>query len=135
MKKIGIYVLGLLAFGILALGHVGVLPSIVDLRTLVSMITVGLISSLLYHPNALLYKWILGNKPIVFIGKISYGVYLFHNAIGQIIAQYLPQLMGWTAWIFQLLCTLLLAALVHLTVETPARKIGRQLARRLHSRC
>jgi peptidoglycan/LPS O-acetylase OafA/YrhL len=74
-------VLGLLAFGILALGHVGVLPSIVDLRTLVSMITVGLISSLLYHPNALLYKWILGNKPIVFIGKISYGVYLFHNFV------------------------------------------------------
>jgi peptidoglycan/LPS O-acetylase OafA/YrhL len=78
-KVFGVF--GLLAFGSLILGNVGVLPSIIDLRTLMSMVTVGLISSLLYYPNALLYKWILGNKPIVFIGKISYGVYLFHNFI------------------------------------------------------
>jgi peptidoglycan/LPS O-acetylase OafA/YrhL len=78
-KVFGVF--GLLAFGSLILGNVGVLPSMVDLRTLISMISVGLISSLLYYPNVLLYKWILGNKPIVFIGKISYGVYLFHNFI------------------------------------------------------
>jgi peptidoglycan/LPS O-acetylase OafA/YrhL len=78
-KVFGVF--GLLAFGSLILGNVGVLPSIIDLRTLMSMVTVGLISSILYHPNTLFYKWILGNKPIVFIGKISYGVYLFHNFI------------------------------------------------------
>jgi peptidoglycan/LPS O-acetylase OafA/YrhL len=78
-KVFGVF--GLLAFGSLILGNVGVLPLIIDLRTLMSMVTVGLISSILYHPNTLFYKWILGNKPIVFIGKISYGVYLFHNFI------------------------------------------------------
>jgi len=82
-------VLGLMAFLILVLGQVGVLQSFVDLRTLMSMITVGLISSILYHPNALVYRMILGNKPFVFIGKISYGVYLIHNFIPLLVNSFL----------------------------------------------
>jgi peptidoglycan/LPS O-acetylase OafA/YrhL len=82
-------VLGLLAFGILVLSHVGVLSSIVHLRTLISMMTVGLISLILYNPNASFYQWILGNKPIVFLGKISYGVYLFHNFIPLVVNSFL----------------------------------------------
>jgi peptidoglycan/LPS O-acetylase OafA/YrhL len=74
-------ILGLLALSILVLGYVGVLPSIVDLRTLISIITVGLISSILYNPNTIYFKYILGIQPVVFLGKISYGVYLLHNFI------------------------------------------------------
>jgi peptidoglycan/LPS O-acetylase OafA/YrhL len=74
-------ILGLLALSILVLGYIGLLPSIVDLRTLISIITVGLISSILYNPNAVCFKYILGIQPVVFLGKISYGVYLFHNFI------------------------------------------------------
>jgi peptidoglycan/LPS O-acetylase OafA/YrhL len=67
-------------------------------------------------------------------GRLSYGIYLFHNAVGQIVAQNAPQLHGWAAWIVQLLCTLLLSTLLHLVVEAPARKVGRQLAIRLQNR-
>ncbi len=74
-------ILGLLGFSYLILGYFSVLPSIIDLRTLISIITVGLISSILYNANSIYFRYILGNQPIVFLGKISYGVYLLHNFI------------------------------------------------------
>lgn len=74
-------ILGLLAISYLILGYLEFLPLIIDLRTLISISTVGLISSVLYNPNSVYFKCILGNQPMVFLGKISYGAYLFHNFI------------------------------------------------------
>jgi len=70
----------------------------------------------------------------IWAGRLSYGVYLFHNAIGHIVSQYAPPLRGWTAWIVQLACTLVLAALLNVAVEAPARRIGRRLANWLQQR-
>jgi peptidoglycan/LPS O-acetylase OafA/YrhL len=70
-----------LSFIYLILGLNSVLPLLVDSRTLVSVIIVGLISDILINPNSFMSSKILGNPGLVFLGKISYGVYLFHNFI------------------------------------------------------
>jgi peptidoglycan/LPS O-acetylase OafA/YrhL len=71
----------LFSFCYLILGLKGFLPLIVDVRTIVSIIMVGLISSILINPNSLLALYFFGNPVFVLLGKISYGVYLFHNFI------------------------------------------------------
>lgn len=72
---------GLISFAYLILGLNGFLPLLVDLRTIISIFMVGLISAILINPNSLFPSKILGNPVLVFLGKISYGVYLFHNFI------------------------------------------------------
>ena len=83
---------GLMSFVYLIMVMNGFLPLLVDLRTIVSIFVVGLISCILINPNSFLSSKILGNSALVFIGKISYGVYLFHNFIPIIINAILHKL-------------------------------------------
>lgn len=64
------------------------------------------------------------------LGALSYGVYLFHNAMLQIVPPALPGTgpLGWA--LASLFATLLVAAVLHRALEAPARAWGRQLARR-----
>lgn len=71
----------LFSFCYLLLGLNGVLPLIIDIRTIVSIIMLGMISTILINPNSMLSIYIFGNPILVLLGKISYGVYLFHNFI------------------------------------------------------
>lgn len=66
--------------------------------------------------------WMLG------LGQLSYGVYLLHNASPQIMHRVLPALSGLNAVIFCILCTLLMAACAHYTIERPLRNYGRKLS-------
>lgn len=99
----------------------------------------GLLAALAYMPvvaglagmTVTCQAWLVA---CLWAGRLSFGVYLFHNAMGQMVALLAPQWGGWTAWIVQLLCTLLLSAMLHLAVEAPARRLGRQLAARLQQR-
>lgn len=72
---------GLMSFAYLILGLNGFLPLLVDLRTIISIFMVGLIATILINPNLFISSRILGNPALVFLGKISYGIYLFHNFI------------------------------------------------------
>ncbi len=71
----------LFSFTYLILGLNGFLTLLVDSRTLVSVIIIGLISSILINPKSFLSLKLLGNSVLVFLGKISYGIYLIHNFI------------------------------------------------------
>lgn len=72
---------GLMSFAYLILGLNGFLPLLVDFRTIISIFMVGLIAAILINPNFFISSKILGNPGLVFLGKISYGVYLFHNFV------------------------------------------------------
>ena len=72
---------GLMSFAYLILGLNGLLPLLVDFRTIVSIFMVGLIATILINPNFFISSKILGNAALVFLGKISYGIYLFHNFV------------------------------------------------------
>jgi peptidoglycan/LPS O-acetylase OafA/YrhL len=63
-------------------------------------------------------------------GRLSYGIYLFHNAAPQWLKHLLPGWSGLPALLACLALTLLVAWLAHLLIESPARRLGRRLAAR-----
>jgi peptidoglycan/LPS O-acetylase OafA/YrhL len=67
-------------------------------------------------------------------GELSYGVYLFHNALPQMRARYGWPIDGWLAVGVCLAATLVLAWALHHAIEAPARNFGRALSRRLAAR-
>lgn len=79
-------VISIVAFISFALFSWGVFQnewSIVPLRTLISIITLWLITYIIIHrdTNTLKFKFIFNNSVLIFLGKISYGLYLYHNFI------------------------------------------------------
>ncbi len=56
---------------------------IVPIRTSVSFMTVWLLAYIMlnYEADSLRFKFILNNRMLIFLGKISYGIYLYHNII------------------------------------------------------
>lgn len=56
---------------------------IIPLRTIVSFITLWVITYIIINPNknSFDFKYILNNRILIFLGKISYGLYLYHNII------------------------------------------------------
>lgn len=54
---------------------------ILPLRTSISVISVWTITYIIRFQNNLKFKFILNNKLLWFLGKISYGLYLYHNII------------------------------------------------------
>jgi len=79
-------------FGIIFLMLFGWLPSIFPLRTLLSPMAIWIISYVILNLNSgkkLKFSFILNNSQLIFIGKISYGVYLYHIYIPYITANFL----------------------------------------------
>jgi peptidoglycan/LPS O-acetylase OafA/YrhL len=61
-------------------------------------------------------------------GRLSYGVYLFHNAAPPIASQMIDNLSGRSLLVASLSTTLVLALIGHLVVEQPMRELGRRWA-------
>lgn len=62
-------------------------------------------------------------------GNLSYGIYLFHNALPGAVNGLVPGLPAPALGLICVILTLLTAALLHHLVENPARNWGRQWAR------
>lgn len=58
-------------------------PAMPMLRTLISIITLFVITYIVYRGpgGKLKFRFIFSNRVLIFIGKISYGIYLYHNII------------------------------------------------------
>ena len=65
------------------------------------------------------------------LGQLSYGLYLFHNAVPQALARWWPQVKGWPMLVASVCGVVGIAYLLHLGVERPMRQWGRHLALRL----
>lgn len=74
-------VLGLLAFLFFLMAVFKIIPFFIGIRFYVDSMASGLIAFLLVSEKSLLKNYFLGNPVLVGIGKISYGIYLFHNFI------------------------------------------------------
>jgi peptidoglycan/LPS O-acetylase OafA/YrhL len=92
----------LFSFCYLILGLNGVLSLVVDLRTIISIVMVGVLSAILINPNSIISLKFLGNPVLVFLGKISYGVYLFHNFIPLVLNSFMYLLKNKNIEIFLL---------------------------------
>jgi len=126
--------IALLAVILILIPHVPVTT-----RAFVSIITFWLISYiLLYHDSEKLkFKFILNNKILIFLGKISYGLYLYHTLVPQLITSkvidiylnpYLPNFIYKEHWgelfLFEnAVCLLLLAWLSYKFIELPFLKL------------
>jgi peptidoglycan/LPS O-acetylase OafA/YrhL len=64
----------------------------------------------------------------LFVGQLSYGVYLFHNAAPMMLRRALPELNGITLVLLCIVLTLLLAVTAHYAIERPLRNYGRKLS-------
>lgn len=64
----------------------------------------------------------------VSLGNLSYGTYLFHNAIPQILGEYKTTIPGPLFALLCLLATLCVAQILHWAWEAPCRRFGRNLA-------
>ena len=64
-------------------------PSFIDIRTNISIVMIGLLTGIIYNKKRFLFVLILENRILISIGKISYGVYLFHNFVPTLLNAFL----------------------------------------------
>ena len=63
-------------------------------------------------------------------GRLSYGVYLLHNAAPALLQRLWPEISGWPLVLSSVLLTLVAAWALHVWVEAPCRAYGRSWASR-----
>lgn len=89
LKKFVLFLLGITipCICIYKLGHFYG-HNLFPLRTLTSLISVIVICYILIYHNreSLRFKIILNNKVLIFLGKISYGLYLYHNLMPALVS-------------------------------------------------
>jgi peptidoglycan/LPS O-acetylase OafA/YrhL len=78
-------------------------------------------------------------RPAVFVGTISYSVYLWHFAVFGQVARWwggFPNgTAGWVAWTLAIVAgSLLLGAVSYVLIERPSMRLGRLIGRRLTRR-
>ncbi len=71
--------------------------------------------------------WII-NKPMIYLGSISYSLYLVHQYVGYVIIRYLYSLHAnaFLRFIIPTICSILIATVISYTVEKPAMFYIRQ---------
>ncbi|WP_158971910.1 acyltransferase family protein [Chachezhania sediminis] len=70
--------------------------------------------------------WVLSRKPVVFIGLVSYPLYLFHQPIISFTTFFYPEINIWILLALVLVLGIGISALVYRYCETPVRKIAKQ---------
>lgn len=55
--------------------------TILPIRTLVSVFSLYLIAFTIQYQGSIVHTVLLNNKALIFLGKVSYGIYLYHNFI------------------------------------------------------
>lgn len=75
----------------------------------------------------------LRHRPLVAIGRISYGVYLYHGFVFGLVALWGLSERGPLLMIVATVITFVVAALSYATVERPVRAMGRRIATRLET--
>ena len=85
LKKIYliISIISAISFFFFILGAIQQKWTFIPLRTIISLITLWVITYIIINrdTNSLKFKFILNNRILIFLGKISYGLYLYHNII------------------------------------------------------
>ncbi len=76
-------VLAFIAFVFFFIGALQHRWDIIPIRTLVALMTVWIITLIVIKQESknFYFKFIFNNRVLIFLGKISYGIYLFHNII------------------------------------------------------
>jgi peptidoglycan/LPS O-acetylase OafA/YrhL len=80
---------GLISFFYLLVVIFKIFPPLIDIRTIISIVMIGLLTAIIFNKKRFYFLLFLENKILISIGKISYGVYLFHNFIPTLLNAFL----------------------------------------------
>lgn len=74
-------------------------------------------------------RWLLTQRPLVFIGERSYSLYLVQGIAGQAVISTIPRLQSYQPWQWLMVAavSLIIADLLYRTVEQPLIKVGRRI--------
>lgn len=86
-----------------------------------------LIANLLFDPHWRAVVTLLELKPLRYIGRISYGLYLYHMLINRLMLEYLPGISVPIFLAMSLILSVLTASLSYIALETPLKGIRRRL--------
>jgi peptidoglycan/LPS O-acetylase OafA/YrhL len=100
-------------------------------RMLYAMVFTVFLGFLLPQANA--FKKVLSSSPLVFIGKMSYGIYLVHLLCLGALRVEIPIQNKWLLVLVTLGLSLLVATVLHYTLELPFIQLGRRLSNRVAS--
>jgi peptidoglycan/LPS O-acetylase OafA/YrhL len=104
------------------------------------VLALQVIISAINNRSARMKKYILENKQLNFIGKISYGIYLYHYVlqpvydgwIGRMLQRHpaLPQVIGqyYFSYAIKLILLLLISWLSYVLIETPILNLKKQFS-------
>jgi peptidoglycan/LPS O-acetylase OafA/YrhL len=97
-----------------------------ELMILHGLATTALMGSVLTSDGPV--QWVLRMRPLVFLGKVSYGMYLFHGlgtSAAQRVMRPFPEL-AWVTFALAVLATVAIAYGFALVIERPGIRIGRR---------
>ena len=88
---------------------------------LVAIATIATIATVT-HPRSNLGRWVVGTPPLVWIGKRSYGLYLYHWIVFQVHRKSAGRALDLREFVALMLITLVITELSYRFIETPVRK-------------
>lgn len=91
---------------------------------LVVSLAVGLVIVAGVQPSGGVVKSVLSFPPLRSLGKISYGLYLWHWPVNIILTSELTAIDGWALWAVRLEVSLILALISYFVIERPAQRMG-----------
>lgn len=128
------------AFGVYCLAiapgpaHAATWPVVVtsNIGTIAALAYGGVLLAICARPDSMPH---LVRRFGLYLGRMSYGIYLFHNAAPKLVTMAIPGLSGNVALLLlaSLCCTLVLSWLANRWIEEPARAWGRSLSIRMSS--
>lgn len=98
-------------------------------RGIVLSLTTFLLIALFEKEHYPRLAYLLNNRPLLFLGTISYSVYLTHFPIALFLMPYLTD--GWSLFLATYTTTIVLSTVLYVAVERPTNNWGKQLSRRL----
>ena len=98
-------------------------------RSLIALVTVIIILDLVKNPSSLLSK-VLSHSVLVYVGKISYALYLWHVPIFRWFKWH-STLLPWQTFVLKILLTFLISTASFILIENRSTKFGRNLSKKI----
>ncbi len=91
-----------------------------------------IMAHILFAERAPFLRWVLNLPPVVWIGRLSFSIYLLHFTALHVAAHFLPwEVYDWQAWPFAVALTLFASWASYALVEQPMIRLGKRLKVRI----
>ncbi len=99
------------------------------------VITLGALGLIAFGIGSAPLRSVLARRPVVWLGKVSYSVYLIHMVVILVVMRlWVGTVSMWILFAVSIVLTLVAAELLHRWVEIPAIRLGRRLTQKDRAR-